>query len=388
MDSERATQIKHLTRTGLDWSRLLRTARPHGMMPLLYWHLKTICPELVPPSTLQELRDHFHANSRRNLFLVAELLEILNLLRDNGISAVPYKGPVLATSVYGNVALRQVFDLDIVVPKSQALKASDLLRLRGYRARLPLSGWQVGAFLDTECEFAQTRADGSILVEVHWEIAPRRMVVSIDLQQLWRRLVVESFAGTTVLAFPPEDLLLALCMHGTKHVWSRLDWICDVSELVRRHRDIDWQRVVVQAELLGGRRMLFLALFLAHDLLGAEIPAEILEKSSADRVVRSLAAQVRRRLFDGSSESLNRLAVSLFHLRTMDRLWDKIKYSSHLAATPDTDDWQLLQLPASLHFLYCLVRIMRLVVKLGPVLLRGVVSISRRSIRSRQLHGV
>jgi hypothetical protein len=181
MDFDHAAQIKHLTRAGLNWSRLLRTAEPHGMMPLLYWQLKTICPESVPPSALQELRDHFHANSRRNLFLVTELLEVLTLFHSNGIPAIPYKGPVLAASVYGNVALRQFGDLDIVVPRSDALRASDLLRLRGYQPRMRLSAWQEAAFLATEREFHQVRADRNVAVEVQWEIVPRRMVASIDL---------------------------------------------------------------------------------------------------------------------------------------------------------------------------------------------------------------
>jgi hypothetical protein len=43
-DSKRDAQIKALLFKELDWTHLLRMAHTHGMMPLLYWHLSTICP--------------------------------------------------------------------------------------------------------------------------------------------------------------------------------------------------------------------------------------------------------------------------------------------------------------------------------------------------------
>jgi hypothetical protein len=142
-----------------------------------------------------------------------------------------------------------------------------------------------------------------------------------------------------------------------------------VSELVRRHPDIDWQRVVEEAESVAGRRMLFLGLFLAHDLLGAEIPADIQKRIEGDRIVRSLAGHVRQHLFDWPAESRNVFAASFFHLRAMERLGDKIRYSFRLATTPNPNDWQLVELPTALHFLYYLIRIVRLVVRHGPVFL-------------------
>ncbi|GAG91885.1 unnamed protein product, partial [marine sediment metagenome] len=84
-------------------------------MPLLYQSLKKTCPEAVPDDTLEQLRAYFLTNAKRNLFLTGKLLRLLELLKDNGILAVPFKGPVLAESVYGDLSLRQFADLDILV---------------------------------------------------------------------------------------------------------------------------------------------------------------------------------------------------------------------------------------------------------------------------------
>ena len=69
MDAETAGRIRELLEHAIDWAYLLRTARLHGMMPLQYRHLNATCPEAVPGPILEELREHFHSNARRNLYL-------------------------------------------------------------------------------------------------------------------------------------------------------------------------------------------------------------------------------------------------------------------------------------------------------------------------------
>jgi len=60
-------------------------------------------------------------NAARNVFLTNKLFEILNLFKKNDILALPFKGPVLAESVYGDLSLRQFVDLDILVHNHDAI---------------------------------------------------------------------------------------------------------------------------------------------------------------------------------------------------------------------------------------------------------------------------
>src|SRR5262245_49297473 len=106
MDAERVRQLRGLLREDLDWSDVLQTAHRHAVMPLVYHNLKTLCPDAVPQAIFSQLRARFFANVGHNLFLTQKLLMLLRLLEMEGISAIPYKGPVLATVVYGNLALR------------------------------------------------------------------------------------------------------------------------------------------------------------------------------------------------------------------------------------------------------------------------------------------
>jgi hypothetical protein len=108
-DEARETQT--LLQSSIDWRYLLRAAYDHAVVPLLYRRLST-CPKAVPAEILSSLREDSLKNSRSSLALTRELLELLALFEDHEISAIPYKGPTLAASAYGDIGLRQFVDHD------------------------------------------------------------------------------------------------------------------------------------------------------------------------------------------------------------------------------------------------------------------------------------
>lgn len=369
VDSEGAARIEALLREDINWDYLLETAREHGMMPLLYWNLNATCPEAAPEDTLDQLRDRFHKNARRNVFMTGELLKLLKLFETHGISAVPFKGPFMAASIYGNVVLRQFTDLDILVREQDVLEAKDLLLSQGYRPEYKLTPQQDTVLLQASHEYSFVHDDNRVKVELHWKITSEYFSFSLDPERLWKRLKPSSLAGKEVLVFYPEDLLLILCVHSASHVWQQLEFVCSVAELIRTNEKLDWGQITGQARELGSERMLFLGLFLASDLLGAPLPDEVLQRVWADPSVKALAAQVRERLFREADNPPGILESSLFHLRARERMRDKVRYCVQLAMVPNHLDWGL-PLPASLYFLYYILRPIRLTSKFGRGLLR------------------
>ena len=114
VDLADAERIRAQTRVELDWKYLIRTACRHGVLPLIYRSLNTTCAAAVPNVPLNKLRTLFHTNARANLLTTGDLLKLLSMLEEHGIAAIPFKGPVLAASAYGDVSLRQYMDLDII----------------------------------------------------------------------------------------------------------------------------------------------------------------------------------------------------------------------------------------------------------------------------------
>lgn len=287
---------------------------------------------------------------------------------------------MLAESVYGDVSLRQFVDLDILVHKSDICKAKDLLACHGYNSMDPEIDAKISEILESEIDYHLAFiGDGGALVELHWKIESHYRSFPIDSECIWELLVPIPFAGTIVPGFPREILLQIVCVHGARHYWNRLSWICDVAELVRDSQCINWRQVLEQAKQAGSQRILLLGLFLAWDLLGARLPEEVFQRIRADPLVAILANEVCKQHILSEFESpptyLQRLS---FWLRLNERIRDKILFSVHLVKLylwPSRETGQpFATLPKWLSFPYYLIRPIRLIWKYAIYLWNELVS--------------
>ncbi|HVF54769.1 MAG TPA: nucleotidyltransferase family protein [Pyrinomonadaceae bacterium] len=363
VDARTAARINELLGLPLDWDYLLELARRHAVRPLVYWQLQTTAPHAVPAPYLRKLKENFQSNAARNLFLNGELCRVLRLFEEHGVPAIPYKGPALAVAAYGNLSLRRFVDLDIMTPRRDVLRARDLLISQGYAPQPALSEAQQKILLRTQHNLPLTRDEGRLIIELHWEVATKKFASAMDAEELWKRLETLTLGGVEVKSLSPEDLLLSLCVHGSKHLWERLAWVCDAAELINSHPALDWPRVLGQARRAGIERMLFLGLRLARELLGAALPPEVESEAFDDSSVASLSAQVSAHLFDGADYRPAGLARNvLFNLRARRRWRDKLRYFGFMVS-PTDGDLTVLPLPASLSFVYYLMRPFRLLLK-------------------------
>ena len=363
LDREHASRIQALLLGKIDWDYLIRTALQHGLLPLLNRHLTATCPDLIPKRVADYFHEHHLHNNKYNLLLTGELLKLLKLFESHGIQAIPFKGLMLASSLYQDLALREFGDLDILVPKRDVPLAREVLASCGYASRHRMTKEQEATLLELRCEQAFLRADDMVLVDLHWGIVPRHFSFAPDPESWWQTDQRLSVSNHNLRTLPPEDLVLPLCVHGAKHCWERLGWICDLAELMRANTEIDWRQLLEEAGKTDSDRMVLLGLYLASDLLGAPLPEEVSRRAQSDRQVQSLARHVYATLF-GKAMNQNRLNYELFYLRAMKRQRDRVRhFLDHLAPTPL--EWDLLPLPPSLSFLHYLLRPIRLAGKHG-----------------------
>ena len=345
INSDTGARIRTLLRDPIDpidWQYLISAASAHGVKPLFCYGLSNSCPEAVNNSILDQLKRYLQAHSLNNLFLTRELLRLLGGLEKIGISAIPWKGPVLAATAYGNVALRQFGDLDILVREQDAIRGKDLLLSSGYRLQYQVSAEQE-AFHSVRKVYELVREDGRVVVELHWAITSQTFPFPLDPASLWEHIETVSLEGASVRNLSPEDLLLVLCVHGAKHHWGKLMWICDIAEVLRTYSNkIDWIRLTQRANSLGGVRMLSLGLILARDLLGAKVPEDVLQRMQAEPKTRFLAAEVRSRLFAGGP--LMAVERPTFYIQLRERAQDRMRcrlYLGYRMMAPRAQAWTL-----------------------------------------------
>ena len=360
-DDAMAAKVQRLAHRPVSWKSLIVLARRHGTVPLIYSALQDLCPGAVPAQAMAELREECLHNAGRAAFQQQTLFRILDVFAAQRIPALPYKGPMLAMSLYGNVAMRPCDDLDILLRESGVRRAKDLLLAHGFQTFYGFTPAQEAAYFGSRNSYCYTvdlvldRNRGSLKVELHWRIpAP----FSLNMESLWERLESVTAEGRTVLQFAPEDLLLILSVHGFKHFWRCLKWVCDVAELLR-HNEMDWDLVIRRAEAMGGRRVLLLGALTASELLGAPVPAAVVKLARTTPAVAGMYAQVRERIFRG--EYLPVGVMNNFRVREKAR--DQARYCLELGRycfIPDAQDRATLPLPAALSFLHYFIRPIRL----------------------------
>ncbi len=158
-----------------------------------------------------------------------------------------------------------------------------------------------------------------------------------------------------------QDLLLFLCAHGAKHAWNRLKWITDIAELLRVSPDLDWRALMGNVDAWGAERLLLLGDRLAHDLLSAQLPDEMLARIADEPVLEPLAALVAERLWKSLERSPGILENASFHLKMRTRWQDKLRYCLQNTMVPTVGEWKLIPLPEHLSFLYYPMRPLRLI---------------------------
>ena len=366
-----ADRIEALLQRSIDWEYVFEMAAEHRILPLMYWHLSTASPEAVPENFLRRLRPYFGTNKLRALLLAKELLNLHELFERRKIPIIPYKGPVLAASVYGDLGLRMSGDLDILIRVQDVPRAKEMLMHRGYKPTpwktdTQLTPDQEAAYLRFEREYPFQDYNSGIGVELQWGVTDKHFPFSLDMEFMKERLQRVSLGGGTVPSFAPDVMLLILCVHASVHHWERLQWICDVAEMIRVCQKMDWNCVMERAAALGSERMLLLGLHLAHELLGADIPENAWRRIKADPAVGALAAEVYAGLFQKHVESRGILEGSLFrsfHYRMHERRRDRFKYTLHTMIDPNLADWDRYPLPERLFPLYYVIRPVRLVCK-------------------------
>lgn len=346
----------------VDWDYLTLLARRHSIIPLLYRQLERHASEFVPRDQFAKLKRQYQENAARNILLADELCRLVQLFSEAGIEAIPYKGPVLAVFAYGDLALRRFVDLDVIVRKSDVLRARDLLLAEGYVPGKSLTLAQQELLLRTQHNLQFARDNRRLLLELHWEVAPHLFASSVQETELWQNLTTANVNGTELKTLAADDLLFSLCVHGSRHLWERLGWICDVSELIARHQ-LNWDALLQRAADTDSERMFLLGVHLAQRLLGTDLPRVVQQRCGSDTRLDSLAANIIQHLFSGPTHvPATATEIFKYNIGVRKSLAARARYFAYMLRPTDSD-FGAHSLPPGFGFAYYLLRPFRLLFK-------------------------
>lgn len=357
-DRHQGERLQILARDQLDWDYLYKIARRHSLVPLVCRELMTSIKDQVPVEVLQRFRKDYQENAARNLIFVDELTALLSRLESVGIQSIVFKGPALAVAAYGDLNLRRFVDLDLIVRRADVDRAIEVLTQSGYASSKDLTGDQQAVLLRMQHNLQFTR--GRIIIELHWQVSSQLFASTVTAEDLWKNLSTVKLNGRAVNTLATEDLLFALCVHGSRHLWQRLAWICDIDRLIRTNPAIDWSALGERARGASVERMFLLGPALAASLLGTELPETVATAIAQNERIAGLCDEIRARLFDGPEQSVLPLfTVIRFNLLIRSGWRSRLRYGRFLFAPTDSD-LEAVRLTPGFHFMYYVLRPFRL----------------------------
>ncbi|MGH9716489.1 MAG: nucleotidyltransferase domain-containing protein [Candidatus Acidiferrales bacterium] len=365
IDPPIANEIRRLLALPLDWDFLFAQAAEHSVAPLLSRQLSAVALDAVPSAQLARLKNMVRAGSVRSLILAAELIRILESFAAPVIEAFPYKGSVLAMQAYGDVALREYADIDLVLRQRDVSAANRALVAFGFSPQFPPIFAPDAPSPLIPGEYDYRDVERHLTVELHTERTLRHFPVPPDLDDLGRRAAPVSIGGHQIRTFSPEDTLVFLCVHGSKDFWVRLLWTADLAEFVASYPQLDWERVYRFADSVRARRMLHLGLALAVRVFAISLPDSVRSRVRSDRVANSIASQMERRLLSRTIPPLGSRATFRYRRSMVPGVVAELRYALRLATVPAAEDWQAIRLPRPLAPLYAALRPFRLLRKYG-----------------------
>lgn len=265
-----------------DWAALAQTAQAQGVGLLFFDRLNALKNSLsVPTSVIEPFRQAYYLATARSLLMQHEAARMLAAFNQNQLGLIALKGLYLAEHIYPDASLRAMGDLDLMVKKDAVPQVIAVLQGLGYH-------------LDTYFNFKDLNRDikhvppmskpGGPIVELHWTILEENEPFTIDADGLWRRALPTQIAGVPALALSHEDLLLHLCLHFAyqHHLSLGLRGLYDIALLVQQvGAQLDWDALLHTADDWGARRVSWLGLKLAEEILGVKAPSDVVNQLEA-----------------------------------------------------------------------------------------------------------
>ena len=344
----------------LDWTYVLDAAHRQQVLPLLDDCLSAVGTGVVPPASLKALAQRAAMIKMRNRQLARELTHLHRAAAGAGIRLLSFKGPVLAVTLYGDLALRQFGDLDLLVDRASSPRAEELLTGLGYRSTRDF-GFEVSYVNDV------TR----IAVDLHRALSADNFPVAASFDDLWERRQKVALEGGYAETLSSPDMLIAMCIEAARDAHlgkSKLAKMSDLFHALRAVSDIEWEQVQARVQRLGLRRALWFGIQLATGVLGMPAARSAGLDAPPSRL-RPLLRDAEARVFraPGTSPPAQRhgdLFLFLLRERWRDRL---LPYALRVRrlVTPNVHDRRVIALPAPLAPLYYLVRPVRLMRQYG-----------------------
>jgi hypothetical protein len=274
--------LKDISENGIDWGLFEKKICTHCVSALLYHSLHVHnCSHLLPPSVFRKLQDSYYRTAARNTIFLHAIDRVARIAKGR---IVLLKGADLAQTIYPNIALRSMCDIDILTEKERAEDIWNDLVSNGFTLKehyYHKSEAHRKSYVRTQ-QHLHSMVWGQYIIEVHWNLFERSDLYNVT-ESAWKKAIpLDPDKG--IFRLSSEFLLIHLCSHFSRHLDTKnpaiLRMLCDLNELLLKESDtIDWIEVdgiCTDCEL---KAEVSTALSYVHLLMETPVPTEFIDRT-------------------------------------------------------------------------------------------------------------
>ncbi len=344
----------------LDINTLIALANQHGILPLIYKSLKKLLQsnsilDTNHSTLLADFKTAYTQIAQRNILMSAELIRIMKLLERNNIKALAFKGPTLSQIAYGDITLRQFGDLDILIKKENLNEIDLILKKSNYQRVLQLTKKEEALWIKYAHDIGFYHPNKNIMLELHWKMMLEQHPIQLNNINFFDKIQQIELNRNLIATFSTENLLIYLCIHGSKHLYERLEWVIDIDRLIRNNK-VDWNIMNSLTNDRNYSKMLYLGLEISYSLFMTPLPQNIIKKYLKNNEILEISRQIKNSWNNPVHSTFSfKFNQTIMLYKLLISLQDKLKFL-HLLFRPSFNEFSFINLPKTFHFLYYFIR--------------------------------
>jgi len=277
----------------------------------------------LPPREKQTWKSLVQQRTMRSLKLFEETLNLINVLKEAGIEAIPLKGAFLGYQLYNDPGKRHFNDVDLLINPEDLEKVTEILANQGYQKvyPAPLNERQFKTYSFYKKDIGLRNPEKNVFIELHYGFHVHRLLKKADEAALRQNRETIHIKNEPYQVLDAETTFFYLVFHGCLHQYFRLFWLKDIADWMQTH-DLHYQKVKELFKTTGLERMLFVTLQLLKDYFNKELPEEL---TATDFYTSKLFKNS-----NSYSKRINRL-VNICHMRIqgMENETTRLKFARH-----------------------------------------------------------
>ena len=127
-----------------------------------------------------------------------------------------------------------------------------------------------------------------------------------------------------------------LSVHGFKHLWDCLKWVCDIDNVLSIYAELDWIYIEGEATRIGAMHIVLVAIALANQICNSRLPDPIRRRLEDDPTALSIAREI---VLGYSLDSpMSQIKARMLMLRACSGLRQRATFLARCLFDPTTEE--------------------------------------------------